>query len=159
MDLTVKMDDNSKSVDYHVRPYQPGEEERLVELLNFSFNGWPQFDLDCSPVEHWKWKFLENPLGLHSIVVAEIDDKIIGLGGEFYQYVKVGDKLLYSCRGGDLAVHPDYRRMGVSNRIRDLRDELRQGKGVQMRFGASGNRIIIQKRKKHGLVFFSACIV
>ena len=153
MEVTAKMD-NTKTVDYHIRPYQSGEEEQLVEFLNIGFNGWPNFDLDYSPVEHWKWKFLENPLGLNSIAVAEIDDKIIGFNGEIYQYVKVGDKLLFSRRSADLAVHPDYRRMGVSTQMSSLKKELRQRKGVQMGYSASGNRIILQYRKKHGNLFF-----
>lgn len=42
------------------KEYQPGDEEGIVELLEIVFDGWPHFDLPCSRVDHWKWKFLDN---------------------------------------------------------------------------------------------------
>jgi hypothetical protein len=47
--------------DFVVRPYQAGDEKEIVELLRMVFDGWPHFDLNCSSVDHWKWKHLDKP--------------------------------------------------------------------------------------------------
>jgi len=45
-----------------VRPYCSGDEEKLVQLLQLVFNGWPRFDINCTSLDHWKWKYENNPL-------------------------------------------------------------------------------------------------
>jgi hypothetical protein len=50
--------------------FQKGDEEEIVTLLSTIFNGWPRFDLNCSPVEHWIWKYVENPTKMNKVVVA-----------------------------------------------------------------------------------------
>ena len=53
--------------EYFVRPYQPGDEEGLVELLDLVFAPWPDRDLRCTAVEHWRWKYLDNPFGVNMV--------------------------------------------------------------------------------------------
>ncbi len=46
---------------------------KVVELLTNTFGRWPDRDLGCSPLDHYNWKYIENPYRMRNIVVAEID--------------------------------------------------------------------------------------
>ncbi|MBS7637986.1 hypothetical protein KEJ49_03740, partial [Candidatus Bathyarchaeota archaeon] len=63
---------------YFIRLYQEGDKREIVELLENVFNGWPKFDLNCSAIDHWKWKHKDNPQGKSIVVVAQSGDRIIG---------------------------------------------------------------------------------
>jgi hypothetical protein len=87
-----------KANDYHctmsqeviVRHYDDEDVEDIVTLLEDVFNGWPHFDLPCKPIDHWRWKFQDNPLRLNAVSVAEYNKKIIGCSHRFYFNVKLG---------------------------------------------------------------------
>lgn len=53
-----------------IREYLPGDEESIMDLLIKVFGGWPHFDLNCSPMRHWRWKYLDNPKRLNAVCVA-----------------------------------------------------------------------------------------
>ena len=72
------------------RPYKKGDEEEIVRLLQTVFVGWPKFDLQCSSLEHWKWKYLENPLKLNAVALAEFDGKLVGCNHGVYSKLKMG---------------------------------------------------------------------
>ena len=58
------------SKDSDVRPYIDGDEKELVKLLQFVFRGWPHLNLNCTDLEHWTWKYRDNPNKPSVIVVA-----------------------------------------------------------------------------------------
>ena len=82
--------------EYEVRLYRPGDEEEIVELLQLVFDEWPDLDLKCSPLEHWRWKFEDNPLKMNSIAVGESNNRIIGFLHGIYRRIKIGKKAYYS---------------------------------------------------------------
>jgi len=94
------------------RPYRPGDEERIVELLNLIFNGWPPFDLNCSPLDYWKWKYPDNQEGM-LITVAEADGRIIGCAHGTNRKAKIGREIVLCGFGADVGLHPDFRGRGV----------------------------------------------
>jgi glucosamine--fructose-6-phosphate aminotransferase (isomerizing) len=49
----------SKNNDIIVRYYQPGDEEKIVELLKKTFPKWTEFK---DPLGLWKWKYINTPL-------------------------------------------------------------------------------------------------
>ncbi|MBW1800763.1 MAG: GNAT family N-acetyltransferase [Deltaproteobacteria bacterium] len=106
-------------MDYVVRSYQPGDEERILDLLNLVFANWPDFDLGCSSLDHWNWKYFGNPLKTVLISVAVADGKIIGCQHSIPRKMQVAGKTFYSCFTPDLAVHADYRKLGVSDALVD----------------------------------------
>jgi len=112
--------------DLVVRPYLPGDDEGIVEVLRAAFEGWPFYDLDCTTVEHWQWLYLENPRKILAVGVAELNGRIIGTGHSVPLMIKVRDKILSGYYGTDSATHPDYQGKGVSSKLRPLRDELRE---------------------------------
>ena len=133
------------TIDYTIRQYQPGDEDDLVELLKIVFKGWPNFDLSCTSVDYWKWKFLGNPFSRKLIVkaVSDINNKIIGCNHGIDLNVKIGDDLHYVNYSTDLAVHPDYRRMGIWTNMRRLRIKIRISEGAKLSIWTSGNPIVV----------------
>jgi len=109
---------------FTIRPYRPGDEEQIVELLEIVFEGWPHFDLGCSPLDHWIWKFKDNPLHMNLIILAEAGGKIIGCDHAFITRIKVGERVLLSRQGVDAAVHPDFRGIGVYSKMKKLKIEM-----------------------------------
>ena len=61
-----------------IRQYQEGDEKEIVELLRLAFNGWPNFDLPCTPLEHWQWKYKDNPQNKIIASIAESEGRIVG---------------------------------------------------------------------------------
>ena len=139
---------------FEIRPYQPSDEGKIVELLELVFTGWPHFDLKCTPLDHWKWKYLDNPTNGSVMSLALSDDEVVGCFGLFIQRIKIGDRSYLCSNGVDVAVHPDFRRMGIYNKMWDLMKELKIDTGIKFHFGVEGNPIIIQKNLKLGFHLF-----
>jgi len=139
---------------YTVRPYRSGDEEEIVELLELVFDGWPKFDLGCSALDHWKWKYLDNPLNTSFIALGVSEDGIIGVNHSFPHRIKIGDDILLGTYGSDLAVHPGFRQIGVKTRTHDLKEEMRKPAGISVTYSVSGNPIVIQSRLRRGRPMF-----
>ena len=79
------------------------------------FDGWPKYDLSVSNLDHWKWKYLHRKWIDCSIVVGENKKKeIVGCSHNPFFKAKIGSYEEYIQQGTDLAVHPNYRKMGMS---------------------------------------------
>ena len=119
------------------RFYKEGGEEELVNLLIEVFDGWPKFNLNCSTLDHWNWKFIDNPLG--SIIVLALDEgRIIGFIKSLYKQVIVGNNQYKTAAGADTGIHLDYRGEGVYRNIFELRkkeelDEMRKSLELEKR--------------------------
>jgi len=136
----------SSDLDYEVREYRPGDEDQIVPLLQLVFDGWRDLDF-------WRWKYLDNPLKMNIIAVAESDGRIIGTDGAVYKRIKVGDNVLLGNYGTDGGVHPDFRRIGVFKNISILKEELRRKAGIEFNFFCTDNPIIIELFSKTHLTF------
>jgi hypothetical protein len=53
--------------DIEVRTYMEGDEAAIVPFLEKNM-GWPATSTAVDHLEHWRWKFLANPLGFHRYV-------------------------------------------------------------------------------------------
>ncbi len=134
------------------RPYQIGDEEKIVELLDAAFMPWPQFDLKCAPIEHWKWKYLDNPIKENSIALCTLDDQVIGSFHNVHSIIKLGNRETFSCLGADVAVHPNFRRLGIHNQVNDFSEELRKKNGIKFAYGITSNPILL---KKYAEIYYS----
>jgi GNAT superfamily N-acetyltransferase len=141
------------SIEYDVRPFQLGDEEELVKLLDLGFKGWPNFDLTCSSLDHWKWKFKDNPMKTFFIVIGVHNKKIIGCGHEIPQKIKIGDKFFACNYAADLTVHPDFRRIGITKKMIELIIKLRKDAGVEYVYYSSRNPTVIKNLSKKYLRF------
>jgi hypothetical protein len=142
------------SSNYSVRSYHPGDEEGIVELLELVFNGWPHFDLKCTPLDHWRWKQKENPNGESIVSVAVSGDKIIGCEHSIPKMLKIGDKIYLCCEVGDVAVHPDFRGRGAYNKNDDFNTELQRRANMYLAYGVTFNPIVMRRGTKVGWLDF-----
>jgi hypothetical protein len=135
---------------YTVHRYQPGDEEEIVDCLVEVFDGWPHFDLRCSPVDHWRWKFIDNPPKLTVATLAKKEREIIGCFHGLPQRLKIGGQTYLSCQGVDAATHPDYGGMGVYSSLRRYKFELMRETAINFYYVVSAHQLLIDKNKREG---------
>ena len=78
-------------MDIKIRDYIPNDEENIVPLLELIFPSWPPFTLEGTKIEHWRWKYLDNPLKSMFITVVEEAGKIIGVNHALFVNVIIGE--------------------------------------------------------------------
>lgn len=96
-----------KMAKWKVRMYQEGDEEGIIKFMNLV---WPQFE---HTMEHWLWKYKNNPFGF-LLIVADCKNEIVGQMGSLLVDLKIGDTIMKGSQRVDLAVHPKFRRQGVT---------------------------------------------
>jgi GNAT superfamily N-acetyltransferase len=131
-----------------IRQYRPTDREKIIELLDIAFKKWPHFDLDCSPKDHWDWKFIDNPLRKKTIVLAEIDNKIVSCDHMLYNQVKIGNIVRPCGQSVDMAVHPDFRGRGIYSKMRKFETETEIFR--ELGYWASSNPIVLSVENKMG---------
>lgn len=117
-----------------VRPYEPGDEERIVPFLE-EYLGWPEVRLDCAKVDHWQWKYLSNPLRYHLVCVAESAGKVISHSASIPVHMKVGSRTITAAQGVDLCTHPDFRGQGLIGMTMACRNRMKDDHSVSLDFG------------------------
>lgn len=120
-----------------IRTFQPGEEEKIVELLKLAFDGWPKFDLRCNPLEHWRWKYQANPLMMSQIAVGVSNHIIIGCSHSLLSRIRIGNRVFPCSQGRDAAVHPDFRRMTIFRKLINLKIKMGKESRVQVHYCAT----------------------
>ena len=136
-----------------VRPYRSGDEGEIVELLQLVFDGWPKIDLGCSALDHWKWKYRDNPTGECLVNVCVDGGKIIGVRHSIPQRIWMAGRLFYSTYTGDAAVHPEYQGMGVLTKMRIFIEEFRKKFGFTYVYWVTSNPVIIESSSRKFHVF------
>jgi GNAT superfamily N-acetyltransferase len=97
-----------------VRPFVDEDLPRVLGLLDASLGGGPA---GRRPPEFFTWKHLDNPFGRSLLLVAEHDDRLIGLRAFMRWRLAAGDRDLTAVRAVDTATHPDFQGMGVFSRL------------------------------------------
>ena len=72
-----------------VREYEPGDEVSILRLLERAFR-WPAFDIEVPKIDHWRWNYLDNPLGFQLIGLVEDESGIICHSGGLPLMIMVG---------------------------------------------------------------------
>lgn len=111
--------------------FRPGTEEdipQIIQLLKASLGE----SLIPKSEALWKWKHLDNPFGKSPVLLAEEDNKIIGvrafLNWEFVQ----NNEPINACRAVDTAIHPDFQGKGLFTKLSlNLTDQIRED-GTQL---------------------------
>jgi hypothetical protein len=133
---------------FNLRAYEEGDEKQILPLLDLVFGEWPKFDLECTVKEHWSWKLIDTPTKLNPIVVAELEDgKIVGVTHGIIKRTKIGEEIVLIRKGTEVAVHPQYRRMGVYKGLVDYREKISTELGAVMSYSLTGNSIVINYKK------------
>ena len=141
------------SNEYHIRLYEKNDEEKIAKLLDKVFNGWPRFDLPCSLVEHWRWKYTST-IFKNPIAVCLYDDEIVACDHEQLRKVKIGNDLELCSNGCDSAVHPDHRRKGLYTKTHSIKEEALSQFGIGMSYSVTNNKILIENSKKNNIPTF-----
>jgi hypothetical protein len=146
---------NQDKIDFNVRIFKPGDEAKIVSLLQKVLPPWPLFDINCSPADHWRWKFLDNPVNFSAntsghipIAVAEYNGDIIGIDSGIFIDVKVGDSRYLGYHAAETGVDEKFRGQGVFSKINKLNQIITKEEGCALRYGLSSNPIILSKKHK-----------
>ena len=110
---------------YTYRPYEPGDEEAIVDLHNAVWDG-------GRTLAWFRWKYVETPAVEHvPVFVAEHEGEIVGaLGLAAYRMWGDGEVGL-GVLGSDLVVAESHRRRGIFTSLyRDGTGRYRRGAGV-----------------------------
>lgn len=86
-----------------IRPYRPGDEIAVLNLFQRVFGV-------KRSLEHWRWKFLDNPAGLHVRVAETPSGELIGHYGTVPVLMQWGDRHLILTQIIDVMVDPQFRR-------------------------------------------------
>jgi len=133
------------NTDIHTRLYIQGDEEVIVQLLQRGFKGWPHLDLPCTPLDHWRWKYQENPLKKNVVVIAENGGKVVGCTHGFYLKIKVGEGSVLGEQGTDQCVDEAFRGRGISNIMHDVKIKRMIETKVDLTYSLSTNPIVVKK--------------
>jgi len=97
-----------------VRPFVDEDLPRVLGLLDASLGGGPA---GRRPPEFFTWKHLDNPFGRSLLLVAEHQDRLIGLRAFLRWRLRAGDRTLAAVRAVDTATHPEFQGMGIFSRL------------------------------------------
>lgn len=126
------------------RPYLKGDEKGIVDVLNRSFGKWPNFSISCSSLEHWVWKYLENPYRKHYTVVSLVKGEIVGANHAYPLKLRFNYADYLVAFGSDVAVIPEFRQMGIRNKMLEMKVGLRRKDNIKVTLSVTSNPIIIQ---------------
>lgn len=136
------------------REYEDGDENRIVELFDLVFKTGPWKDLEYSHIDHWKWRYLENPLGLICIMVAEHEGNIIGASHIMFRELKLGKNVIIHSTGSGSAIHPDFRKQGIFNKLKEKQEQIIEKLSVSYREGVSTNPILMKRNIRYNKTKF-----
>jgi GNAT superfamily N-acetyltransferase len=97
-----------------IRPFAANDETDVLRLLGSTLGGGPAGQ---RPAEFFRWKHLDNPFGRSLMLVAEADDRIVGLRAFMRWKFRAADRAVIAVRAVDTATHPDYQGIGVFSRL------------------------------------------
>ena len=94
---------------YQVRPYQDGDEERILRLFNRVFG---EGDERFQPrtTEQWQWEFAENPAGRQISLAFDADGELVAHYACLPVVLNLEGTHALAGQGIDSMVHPDHRR-------------------------------------------------
>lgn len=91
----------------------------LLCVIEAAFPEWPPFEIDVTPIEHLRWKMTPPiPLPRDTHAIVEIDGEIVATQLRWPTRAHIRGEEVPSEVGGDLAVHPSARGLGLSRMIR-----------------------------------------
>lgn len=112
--------------------------ESVLELLRAALGEPP---LLKRTTDLFSWKHFDNPFGPSLAVVAETDDRIVGLRAFMRWDLITPDSSTLRCvRAVDTATHPDYHRRGIFRRLTEEALELAVAKDVDLVFNTPNEK-------------------
>jgi Acetyltransferase (GNAT) domain len=100
-----------------VRPFERGDEQSVVALLQRAFGRWPRGVDDVTPGEFFEWKHQSSPFGPSQMLVAARDSQMVGFIARMPWRLSVGGELRAAARVVDIAVEPSVHRRGLAMQL------------------------------------------
>jgi hypothetical protein len=91
--------------EFQIRTYNSGDENIILETFNHVFK-------TQRTMEHWKWKYLNNPYGQTWISTIWYQDKVVAQYAGYPVYLYVQGKKQLSCQAADAFTVSSYRKVG-----------------------------------------------
>jgi GNAT superfamily N-acetyltransferase len=115
-----------------VRPFADTDLAQVLDVLRASLG---ETSLLQRTPELFAWKHLSNPFGRSIILVAEADDRIVGLRAFMrWELLTPSGDTLRCVRAVDTATHPDYQRRGIFRTLTMAAVEEARTDGVNLIF-------------------------
>jgi GNAT superfamily N-acetyltransferase len=100
------------------RSFNSSDQPHVLELLQAVFGEWPRDIPGMSPADFFRWKHTECPFGPSRMLLVEADGRVVGFSAYMPWRFLARGELVNTLRGVDFAVHPSYRRRGISMALR-----------------------------------------
>ena len=113
---------------WNVREYQPEDVHQVRDLYAKVFQ-------QTRPLEHFIWRFHNNPTGRGVVMVAEDSDRIVGQYALMPTRLRLGSELVLGAQSLDTMTHPDYRNQGMFVALAKACMQLAISKGIEVLYG------------------------
>lgn len=109
-----------------IRPYQPPDDDALMELERQSPRGFPK------PFVHFRRRFIDRAhlYATNYTLVAETDGQIVGVTSIIVKDTLIGGQRLKVAYSFDTRVHPKYRRNGIGHAMVEEKLKWAQAEGA-----------------------------
>ncbi len=118
----------SKFHSWTVREAMPGDDAALSELFYVVFG----FDRS---VDHYRWKFQDNPQGPPVIALAEDQGKVVGQYALWPTALRLGQQVVRGAQSLDTMTHPDYRGQGIFPILAEQCMKYAAARGIEALYG------------------------
>jgi predicted N-acetyltransferase YhbS len=115
--------------DIIVRNYRPGDEDRIIKLLNMCYGEW-------GSLQKWRSLYAQYPtFKKEDVFIIEKDNQIIGHESLHSRDFKISrDSYLNTVTLSDAATHPSYRSKGLHNRLIEFMLQTAESRGAGLVF-------------------------
>jgi len=134
------------SVEYKTVLYQPGDELEIVPLLNLAYGNWPFFDIGCSPMDHWRWRYLDFPHPRNIIGEIFHEGKIIATNHNILHYMIINGKRYLASYGTDACVNPRFQGRGLYRVLASSAFNRRKKAGVKFGYMVTVNHKVLNSK-------------
>jgi predicted N-acetyltransferase YhbS len=114
-----------------IRPYLDRDEAAVLDLLTASLGPGPVGE---RTPELFRWKHLDNPFGPSVMLVAENEDRVVGLRAFMRWRFTGGNGQVRAVRAVDTATHPDHQGRGIFSQLTRSALALLPEEGVDLVF-------------------------
>ena len=115
----------------HVRMYRDEDLPAVLELLRVALG---ETALLKRTPELFRWKHIENPFGRSVMLVAEVDETMVGLRAFMRWQLDYDGDVIHCGRAVDTATHPGYLRRGIFKRLTTDALDVARDVGIQLIF-------------------------
>jgi len=138
-----------------VRLWQPGDTDRINAFYNDPAIRPSAGDSGNVPrtARQWQWEFETPAAGSPRYVLAFDGGRLIGLQGCIPILLRCDGQPMKSGKSEDTLVHPDYRGLGVGDRMYECLFEAARGDGVELIWGFTTTAVNLLRR--NGFVFLA----